>query len=34
MHIQAAGGLYHGEGIKPTLPDLGSIYLELGASKI
>lgn len=28
MHIQAAGGLYHGEGIKPTLPDLGSIYLD------
>lgn len=28
MHIQAAGGLYHGEGIKPILPDLGSIYLD------
>lgn len=28
MHIQAAGGLYHGEGIKTALPDLGSIYLD------
>lgn len=28
MHIQAAGGLYHLPDTKPTLPDLGSIYLD------